>query len=147
MARRITTEPDTTARPALTPQQELAVDLLASGRTVTEAAATVGVARQTVSEWLNRSPEFRAGLNERRQELWAATGDRLRGLLPDAVDALAGELRGGSRLRAAALVLRACGADGLVAPVGSTDPEEIKLADQARDNDRTTRSALALIGL
>ena len=143
MARRITTEPDTTARPAMTTQQELAVDLLASGRTVTEAAATIGVARQTVSEWLNQNADFRAALNERRQELWAATGDRLRALLPDAVDALAGELRGGNRLRAAALVLRVCGADGLAAPLGPTDPEEIELADRERESSRTMRSALA----
>ena len=46
-----TTNPDTVA---LTPQQEAAADLLAVGRTVTEVAAQVGVARQTVSEWLKR---------------------------------------------------------------------------------------------
>ena len=51
MSRRTTTNPDgAAARPSLTPQQELAVDLLAGGKTVTEATAAVGVARQTVSE-------------------------------------------------------------------------------------------------
>jgi DNA invertase Pin-like site-specific DNA recombinase len=69
MSRRITTNPDGEARRAVTPQQELAVDLLASGKTVTETAATIGTSRQTVSEWLNRSAAFRASLNERRQEL------------------------------------------------------------------------------
>ena len=138
------------ARPALTPQQELAVDLLAGGKTVTEAAAAVGVARQTVSEWLNRSAVFRAGLNERRQELWTANTDRLRALLPEAVEALAGELRaadGGDRLKAAALVLRSCGAYGLAAPLAPTDPEEIELADRERDNDRRSRSTIASLTL
>jgi hypothetical protein len=50
MSRCTTTNPDGDARPALTPQQELAVGLLAGGKTVTKAAAAVGVARQTVSE-------------------------------------------------------------------------------------------------
>jgi hypothetical protein len=138
------TNPDgAAARPALTPQQELAVDLLAGGKTVTEAAAAVGVARQTVSEWLNRSAVFRAGLNGRRQELWIANADRLRALLPEAVEALAGELRGGDRLKAAALVLRSCGAYGLAAPLAPTDPEEIELADQERDGTRRARSMVA----
>jgi hypothetical protein len=147
MSRRITTNPDSTARHPMTPQQELAVDLLASGKTVTEAAAAIGVSRQTVSDWLNRNADFRASLNARRQELWEAMGDRLRALLPDAVEALASELRDGNRLKAAALILRACGADGLPAPLGPTDPEEMEIADRERDNDRTMRSTLASIGL
>lgn len=76
----------------MTTQQELAVDLLASGKTVTETVVAIGVSRQTVSGWMNRSAEFRAGLNARYQELWAAMGDRLQALLPDAVEALASEL-------------------------------------------------------
>ncbi len=142
------TNPDgAAARPALTPQQELAVDLLAGGKTVTEAAAAVGVARQTVSDWLNRSAVFRAGLNGRRQELWVANTDRLRALLPEAVEALAGELRGGGgdRLKAAALVLRACGAYGLAAPLAPTDPEEVELADRESDTIRQTRSMMVLL--
>jgi hypothetical protein len=150
MSRRTTTNPDSDARPALTPQQELAVDLLAGGKTVTETATAVGVARQTVSEWLNRSAVFRAGLNGRRQELWVTNADRLRALLPEAVEALAGELRGGSggdRLKAAALVLRACGAYGLAAPLAPTDPEEVELADRERAGDRRTRSMMASLTL
>jgi DNA-binding transcriptional ArsR family regulator len=146
MSRRITTDPDSATPRAMTPQQELAVDLLASGKTVTEAAAAIGVSRQTVSEWLNRSADFRASLNVRRQELWEAMGDRLRALLPDAVEALASELRDGNRLKAVALVLRACGADGLTAPNGATDPEDIEIANRERDNDRVRRSTLASIG-
>jgi hypothetical protein len=139
------TNPDSDARPALTPQQELAVDLLAGGKTVTETAAAVGVARQTVSEWLSRSAVFRAGLNGRRQELWVANADRLRALLPEAVEALAGELRGGGgdKLKVAALVLRACGAYGLAAPLAPTDPEEVELADRERASDRRARSRVA----
>jgi hypothetical protein len=94
---------------------------------------------------------FRAGLSERRQELWVANTDRLRALLPEAVEALAGELRdgggGGDRLEAAALVLRARGAYGLAAPPAPTDPEDVELADLERDSDRRARAMTASIML
>ena len=144
MRRRNPTNPDSQATDSrLTPQQELAIDLLASGKTITEAAEAVGVARQTASEWVNRGVAFRAGLNGRRQELWDANCDRLRSMLPDAVEALAIELRNGDRLKAAALILRACGAYALAAPMAPTDPEEIELADRERASSQSTRSGIA----
>jgi hypothetical protein len=42
----------TDADTALTPQQEAAADLLATGKTVTDTAEAIGVTRQTVSECL-----------------------------------------------------------------------------------------------
>lgn len=59
MRRQETTKADTTEQWALTPQQEMAVDLLATGKTVTDTAAALSVSRQTVSEWLNRHPGFK----------------------------------------------------------------------------------------
>ena len=91
MARRNPTNPDTLDW-TLTPQQETAVDLLASGKTVTDTATAIEVTRQTVSEWLNHHPGFQAALNSRRQELWAGVSDTLRGLLPKALDVLKREL-------------------------------------------------------
>lgn len=58
MRRQEPTNPDT----ALTPQQEAAADLLATGKTVTDTAEAIGVTRQTVSEWLHYNPEFQAAL-------------------------------------------------------------------------------------
>lgn len=90
MARQKATKPDTAEEWTLSPQQQTAVDLLATGRTVTEAAEAVGVARQTVSEWLNQHRGFQAELNRRRQELWAASTDCLRALVPKALTKGAG---------------------------------------------------------
>ena len=146
MRRRNLTNPDSQATDSrLTPQQELAIDLLASGKTITEAAEAVGFTRQTASAWVNRGVAFRAGLNGRRQELWDANCDRLRSMLPDAVEALATELRNGDRLKAAALILRACGAYALAAPTAPTDPEEIELADRERASSQSTRSRIAYL--
>ena len=47
---------------------------------VTKAAEASGVTHQTASEWLNAHSGFRAALNQRRQELWAESADRLRSL-------------------------------------------------------------------
>jgi hypothetical protein len=66
------------------PQQLTAIDLLVSGKTITDTALALDVRRQTVSEWTNHNPTFQAALNSRRQEIWNGTADRLRGLLPRA---------------------------------------------------------------
>ena len=100
MARRNPTNPDTPDW-TLAPHQETAVDLLASGKTVTDTATAVEVTRQTVIEWLNHHPGFQAALNSRRQELWVGMTDALRNLLPQAVEVLKHELEGEARLQAA----------------------------------------------
>ena len=72
----------------LTPQQERAVDLLASGKTVTDAAEALGVARQTVSEWLNHSTDFQETLAKIRQQHTQEALAFLRSCVSDAVQKL-----------------------------------------------------------
>ena len=129
----------------LSPQQETAVDLLASGKTVTDTAQAIDVTRQTVSEWLNHHPGFEAALNGRRQELWGGMTDTLRGLLPKALEVLKGELEGEQPLPAAVHVLKACGLYGLPIPTGATDPQTIALEQQRKTLDQCLTS-LALSG-
>jgi hypothetical protein len=85
MARRNPTNPDVPATPdwSLSPQQAAAVDLLASGQTLTAVAAVIEVTRQTVSGWVNQHPGFQAALHNRRQELWDGMADTLRALWRD----------------------------------------------------------------
>jgi malate synthase len=117
----------------LTPQQETAADLLAFGATVTDAAATVKVSRQTVSEWLNHHAGFQAVLNARRRELFAENQERLRSLIPKALETLEGSL-GDERLAMAAAVhiLKAAGLYGLSEPRGSIHVDEIENAERTR---------------
>lgn len=116
----------------LSPEQSAAVDLLASGKTVSETAVALEVPVQTVSEWYRSHPGVEAELNARREDLWAGTADRLRALLPKALEVLAEELKGENRLHAAVHVLKACRLYGAELPVGSTDVEEIVLTEKAR---------------
>ena len=127
----------------LSPQQETAVDLLASGKTLTDTAKALEVTRQTVSEWFNHHPGFQAALNSRRQELWAGMTDRLRGLLPKALDVLERELEGETPLPAAVHALKACGLYGMLPPRGPTEVEDVVLAEQQRQGERRRTALLA----
>ncbi len=83
------TKHDESRRPdELSPQQIIAAENLATGVTVTATAERLGVSRQTVSGWLNNSPEFRVQLNRLRRDLWTESRDRLRSLLPPALAAV-----------------------------------------------------------
>src|SRR5262249_50104347 len=142
MPRQKPTNPDTPDW-TLTPQQETAVDLLASGKTVTDTAAAVEVTRQTVSEWLNHHPGFQAALNRRRQELWIGMTDTLRGLLPKALEVLKSELEGETPLPAAVHVLKACGLYGMLSPRGPTEVEDAVLAEEERQSERRRQALMA----
>jgi hypothetical protein len=93
----------------LTLPQQSAIDLLASGKNDTETAELLKLSRTCVSKWRLYSPEFQAALNRRRAEVWGAGIDRLRSLVPKALDALAEELEkpdSPNRLKAAVEVLK-----------------------------------------
>jgi hypothetical protein len=114
----------------LTLAQQSAVDLLAAGKTDTEAAELLQLARPTVSKWRLYHPAFQAALNARRAEVWGAGVDRLRSLIPQALDVLGKALTEGNitaKLHAARMVL------GLVelpapAPAGPTSAEGVLAA-------------------
>ena len=63
--------------PELEPQQLEAVGLLLSGRTITETAAALGVARETVSRWRHTDAAFEALYNEGLRSTWEAGRVRL----------------------------------------------------------------------
>ena len=79
------TKPDTTGQ--ITPEQETALDLILAGQSDREVALAVNRRRQTICEW-RHDPAFVAALNTRRIEIWGHSIDRLRGLLPKALDVL-----------------------------------------------------------
>jgi transposase len=126
----MTTKPDTYK---LTPQQAVAVDALVTGSTVTAAAETVKVSRQTVSGWLHHNAEFQASLNARRQELWTGHVERLRSLVPKAMDTLEVAVNDEKQGVAVAVhILKAVGLYGLPAPSGSIHVDAIESAELTR---------------
>ena len=78
-----------------------AIDLLAAGKTDQEVADLLKLHRTTVTKWRLYDPVFQAALNRRRAEVWGAAADRLRSLIPRALDALAAVLEDASHPRPA----------------------------------------------
>jgi hypothetical protein len=112
----------------LTLPQLSAIDLLVSGKTDTEAAELLKLSRTCITKWRLYSPEFQAALNRRRAEVWGSGIDRLRSLIPKALDALADELENRDspqRIKAALELLRMIGLPSGAAQTGPTDPEAI----------------------
>ncbi len=111
----------------LTEQQAQAAALVAEGIALDDVAATIGEHTATVSEWREDNPAFIAEVNRRRREAWATAQDRLRALVPQALDALAEAVEAGD-LKASFEVLKAVGIYGKVpAPEGATDPELVQV--------------------
>jgi hypothetical protein len=83
-----------TRAPQLTDPQRIALQAELDGKTTAEAAQLAGVTRQTVSEWRNHNPEYRAARNA---ATWDHMGDvaiYVRGpLLKAAFEDLANDLR------------------------------------------------------
>jgi hypothetical protein len=139
------TNPDTASSSfALSPQQETAVNLLAIGNTVTEAAEKIGVARQTLSSWLNQNRAFQAALNWRRQELFESQIDRLRALAVKAASVLDGAMNSGN-VNATIAVLKAAGLNALQPPEGPITPEDAEIAAKERENAKRHRALSASI--
>jgi hypothetical protein len=105
-----------------------AIDLLAAGKTDQEAADLLKLHRATVTKWRLYDPVFQAALNQRRAEVWGAAADRLRSLIPKALDALADALENSNycgRLKAAAELLRLAPPTGIALAIGPTDADQI----------------------
>lgn len=114
----------------LSAQQLTAVDMLATGASITATSEAVSMTRQTVSEWANRDARFRAALNRRRAELWMEQRDRVRALLPKAVERIerAFEADDGDSLRAALQLLKLAGL-GELYETGATDADTVARED------------------
>ena len=108
----------------LTVAQLSAVDLLAAGKNDTETAEALSLNRVTVTRWRLYSLGFRAALAERRAAIWGAAADKLRALLPKALDALAEALEGEDKATVALAVLKLAGPLPVLSD-GPTDAEEI----------------------
>lgn len=73
-------------------EQLNAIDLLVIGKTDKEVADVVGINRVTVTKWRNYDLDFQAELNKKRKEIWSSSIDRIRALVPLALERLEQEI-------------------------------------------------------
>lgn len=107
----------------LTPLQEKAAILLASGETITDVAINIGVQRNTLYEWLKKVV-FVCYLNSQRKEQQSSLRNGLFSLYCDAIKALKEVLKSddnGNKLKAAMLIISRVDRE----QVGEIDPREI----------------------
>lgn len=126
----------------LTVQQVRTIELLVGGSSDGSAARVVGVHRVTVTRWRLYHLHFRAELNRRRQEVWGAAADRVRGLLGTAVEVVAGQLASRDpvvQFRAAKALLALAGAGRFAPPDEAADPWGL-LDDLARKKHAERRA-------
>ena len=112
--------------PDLEPQQVEAVGLLLSGKTITETAAALGVARETVSRWRHANAEFEALYNEGLRSTWEAGRVRLEEARGKAIARLV-ELMGSEEPAVALKAAMALVRIDIPEPKGSVNPEHIRL--------------------
>jgi Helix-turn-helix of insertion element transposase len=112
-------------------RQTRAVDLLAAGTPAADVARELGVDRTTLWRW-RREPAFVAELNARRADLWQATTDRLRALLPRALAALERAIEQDD-WRAAATVLRLARVNNsTLSAIGPVDADDVVAEEERR---------------
>ena len=112
-------------------QQQLDVlALLLAGQRQVDAAASVGVAPETVSRWVNHDAVFIAALNRCRKDIFDASVDRLRALSGKAIDVLEEIVTApeseAAVLKASLAILKAVGLDKGERPEGLIDAEAIE---------------------
>jgi transposase-like protein len=100
---------------ALDPKQIQAIEALAGGASVTDAARRAGVDRSTIYLWMGNSGDFKAQLNLARRECADTMRARLRELAEDAVKTVrelmkSTDVSAAVRLKAALSVLQSVGA-------------------------------------
>ena len=124
---------DKTGHGELSIEQANAIDLLVGGESDRKVAQIVGVTRQTICGWRLYHPDFRAELNKRRREVWGASADKLRSLLPRALEVIEQELAEGEHSVKVALALVKL-AEIPLHSIGPHDPDAI-VAEEARTRD------------
>lgn len=96
----------------LTIEQLNAIDLLIVGKTDKEVAKLIGVNRVTVTKWKNYDIYFQAELNHRRKEVWNVSIDKMRALVPMAMEKLEKEIEGPNGWKVSMEIIKICGIDG-----------------------------------
>mgnify|MGYP000885209504 CR=1 FL=1 len=119
----------TASKVTLTPEQWSAVDFLATGGSLGDVQKATTVEAATVRAWL-RDADFVAALNVRTNEVRDAHLERLRAMVPKALDTLEGLLESQDeavRLRVASYVLKAAALDSVPwQRIDQTKPEYVR---------------------
>jgi hypothetical protein len=125
--KRRTAERNGQPRRELSAQEQAAAELLAAGKTDKQTAESLSLPAERVTKWRLYDPIFQAALNACRAEVWQASIDRLRSMIPQALNTLAEELNRADnpdRCKLALDIVRLAKLPDIT-PQGPADPETI----------------------
>jgi phosphoribosyl 1,2-cyclic phosphodiesterase len=111
---------------------------LVTGKTDQEVADIIGVNRVTVTKWRNYDIYFQAELNKRRKEIWGASIDRIRALVPKAMERLEKEFDGENGWKVALEVIKLAGIESkYIREIGHDEADKIltELAEQKMNQE------------
>jgi len=109
----------------LTPTQRQVIYHLVAGDNQKTAAEAAGVVQETVSRWCNHNAQFIAALNAERMALWQDQADKLRSLLPKALEVVAAALEDGD-VATARDIIKSVGLAEVARDIGSGDAERVE---------------------
>jgi hypothetical protein len=109
---------------ALSPPQQMAIQLMTSGHTLVASATAAGVNRTTLYRWLKRDPAFVAAFNAWQKDVLDTARGRILALSGLAVTTVARAMSGGDA-DIAVKILKSIGALDRPQP-GSTDAKEVE---------------------
>lgn len=110
----------------LTIEQLNAIDLLVAGETDQEVADKISVNRVTVTKWRNYDIYFQAELNKRRKEIWGASIDKMRALIPKAMERLEQEFDSKYGWKIALEIIKLAGLESNhITNIGNDDADKI----------------------
>ena len=121
----------------LAAEQQRALELMAGGQSVTEAAVSVGVSRSTMYRWINDDLSFRAAYNEWQELLKESCRARLLALIDKSVNAVSKAIEAGDA-NLAMVLLQKMGMIREFRP-GSTDPEVLRRKAEIRKRREESR--------
>jgi hypothetical protein len=105
-------------------EQQTALELLLTGKSIAETARSAGVSRVAIYRWLKHDAAFQAAYNQWHDQLQESCRSRLQALTDKATDALEKALEAGDA-RAALQLLKGMGMIKERMP-GPTEPEEVE---------------------
>lgn len=140
MPRNKTRERDIEDAPrTLDPSQLTVLEALLAGRSITEAAAGVGVSRTTVHRWLKDDYLFRTEVSAARHALRQTSLARLDALCERSIEVLKGALDQANDTRIALEILKGCGVLGGDRALGTLDAELLEAEEQSDARERKAR--------
>jgi hypothetical protein len=105
-------------------EQQAALELFLTGKTIAETARSAGVSRVAIYRWMKHDAAFQAAYNQWHDQFQESCRSRLQALTDKATDALEKALEAGDA-RAALQLLKGMGMIKERMP-GPTDPEEVE---------------------